>query len=158
MLKVFQSFLITTFKNTINLISSWIFKKVTDNESSVIINNERTDQNNISKEITSHQISVKLIDHERDDNGTSLVNTYKELYVKSIHSINATNDISMNDNDNYIHKYYVPFYHQRTMKIFLQDQNIIQQNKEFIIIKHYYGFIIIDIKEFECQVSFLFLL
>ena len=29
--------------------------------------------------------------------------------VKSIHSINANNDISMIDDDNFIHKYYVPF-------------------------------------------------
>ena len=26
-----------------------------------------------------------------------------------IHSINATNDIYMNDDNNFIHKYYVPF-------------------------------------------------
>ena len=62
--------------------------------------------------------------------------------VTSIHSINETNDISMNDDDNYIHKYYAPFYHQRIMNMYLIDQNIIQQNKEFIVIKHYFGFTI----------------
>ena len=29
--------------------------------------------------------------------------------VTSIHYINATNEISMNYDDNYIHKYYAPF-------------------------------------------------
>ena len=29
--------------------------------------------------------------------------------VTSIHSINAINDISIKDDDNFIHKYYAPF-------------------------------------------------
>ena len=31
------------------------------------------------------------------------------MYVTSINSINETNYISMNDDDNFMHKYYAPF-------------------------------------------------
>ena len=48
----------------------------------------------------------EIIDHICDDNGINLVNTEEESDITSINSINATNDISMNDDDNYIHKYY----------------------------------------------------
>ena len=67
------------------------------------------DDNNKSEEISSHQNSEELIDYTCDDNGMNLLNTYEEADVTSIHSINATNDISMNDDYNFIHKYYAPF-------------------------------------------------
>ena len=41
----------------------------------------------------------------------------------------------MNDDDNFIHKYYPLFYHQRTMKMYLLNENIIQLNEESVIIK-----------------------
>ena len=56
--------------------------------------------------------------------------------VTSIHSINATNDISMNDDDKFIHQYYAPFFCQRTTKIYLLDQNMIQKNEQFFVIKN----------------------
>ena len=55
--------------------------------------------------------------------------------MTSIHSINTTNDIDMNDNDNFIHKYYAPFYHQIIMEIYLLDQNMINQNEDFVVKK-----------------------
>ena len=39
----------------------------------------------------------------------------------------------MNDDDNYIHKYYAPLYHQITKDMYLQDQNMIQRNEEFVV-------------------------
>ena len=42
----------------------------------------------------------------------------------------------MNDENNYIHRYSSPFYHQITMMIYLQDQKMIQRNKEFIVKKN----------------------
>ena len=38
-----------------------------------------------------------------------LLNTEEEADLTPILSINATNDISMKDDDNFIHKYYAPF-------------------------------------------------
>ena len=38
-----------------------------------------------------------------------LLNTEEEEYFTSINYINITNDISMNDDENFIHKYYTPF-------------------------------------------------
>ena len=52
-----------------------------------------------------------------------------------IHSINATNDIYMNDDDNFIHKYYAPFFFQRIIQMYLMDHNMIQQNEQFVIIQ-----------------------
>ena len=57
----------------------------------------------------SHQNSAEIIDHTFYDNGINLVNTEEELDVKSIHSINKTNHISMNYDVNYIYKYNEPF-------------------------------------------------
>ena len=48
----------------------------------------------------------------------------------------------MNDDENFIHDYYAPFHHQRIMKMYLLDQNMIQQNGEYVLIKRYFGFII----------------
>ena len=53
----------------------------------------------------------------------------------SIHHINATNDTSMNYEENFIHKYYEPFYQQRTTKMYLMDQGKIQKNQHFFAIK-----------------------
>ena len=79
------------------------------------------------------------MDHTCDDNGINVLNIAEELDVTSIHSINATNDISINDDDSFIYKYYAPFYHQIIMKMYLLDKNMIQQNKKIVVIKHYFG-------------------
>ena len=47
------------------------FKKETDTQSSIIINYEIIDENNISEEISSHSNSEEVIDHAFDDNGKS---------------------------------------------------------------------------------------
>ena len=67
------------------------------------------DDNNRSEEISSHQSLSEVIDHTCDDNVMFLLNTEEEADVTPIHYMNATNDISMNDDDNFIHKYYAPF-------------------------------------------------
>ena len=49
-------------------------QKVTDTESSVSINDEKTDKNNIREEISYHQKPAEVIDHTCDDNGINLLN------------------------------------------------------------------------------------
>ena len=49
------------------------------------------------------------MDYSCDENGNNVLNIEEEADVTYIYSINATHDISMNDVDNYMHKYYVPF-------------------------------------------------
>ena len=68
--------------------------------------------------------------------------------VTCIPSTNETNDISMNDDANLFHKYYVTFNHQITTKIYLQEYNKIKKNSDFVIIKCYFGFIVKKTKEF----------
>ena len=84
-------------------------QKVRNTESNININDEIMDENNISEEILSHTNPAEIIDHTCDDNGINLVNTEEEAIVTSIHSINAPNNISMNADDNVIHKHYAPF-------------------------------------------------
>ena len=50
-----------------------------------------------------------MIGHKHDNNEINLFNAEEEADVTSIHYINATNDICINDDDNFIHKHYVPF-------------------------------------------------
>ena len=89
-------------KSSLNTLIT--FPKSTDIQSSIIINDEIIYKNNISEEISSRHDSAGLIDHTCDDNGKHLLNTEEEVEVTSINSINATNEISINDDDNFIHK------------------------------------------------------
>ena len=66
-------------------------------------------ENNTSKEISCHQNSTEVMDHTCGDNGNNVLNIVEGVYVTSIHSINAANYISMNYDDNYMHKYYAQF-------------------------------------------------
>ena len=50
-----------------------------------------------------------MIYHTCDENGNTLFNTEEEDDVTLISSINATNDISVIDYDNFINKYYAPY-------------------------------------------------
>ena len=50
-----------------------------------------------------------MIDHTFNDNANNLLNNEQEADFTSIHSINATNNISMNDDENLIHKYNAQF-------------------------------------------------
>ena len=110
-------------------------KKETDADSSASINDEILDDNNTSEEISPHQNSAEVIDHTCDDNGINLFNTEEEADLTSINFINATNYVSMNGDDNFIYKYYAPFYHQRIMKMYLLYQNMIRQNNFFFVIR-----------------------
>ena len=67
------------------------------------------DKTYINEQISSHHNPAEVIDHTCDDNGNNLLNTEEETDVTSINYINATNDISMIDDGNVIHKYYAPF-------------------------------------------------
>ena len=58
-----------------------------------------------------------------------MIHTEEEADVVFIHAINANNEISMNYCD------YAPLHCQRTMKMYPQDQNMIQQNEEFVVRK-----------------------
>ena len=49
------------------------------------------------------------MDYTCDDNGNNVLNIEEKEDSTSIHYINATNDISVNGDNNYTHKYYVPF-------------------------------------------------
>ena len=107
-------------------------QQLTDKYPSVSINNEIKYQNNISKNISSHQNSAQIIDHTCDDNGINIVNTEEGADLTSIHYINEINVTSMNDNENYIHEYYAQFYYQRTVNMYFQQHNMIQQNEGFV--------------------------
>ena len=50
-----------------------------------------------------------MIDHTCDNNGINLLNTEEDVDITSVQSINGNNDISMNNDENFIHKYYAPF-------------------------------------------------
>ena len=50
--------------------------------------------------------SAEIIDHVCDDSGINLVNTEEEADVIYISSKNRTNDIYMNYDGNYLHKFY----------------------------------------------------
>ena len=65
--------------------------------------------NNESEELAYHQNSTGAIAHTCDDNIINLVNEEEEQDFKSIQSISVTNDISMNDDEKFIYKYYAPF-------------------------------------------------
>ena len=67
------------------------------------------DDNNASEEIASPNISTGVIDHTCDDNGVNLLNTEKQQGVTYINYINGDNDISMNDGEKNIQKFYAPF-------------------------------------------------
>ena len=55
--------------------------------------------------------------------------------VTSIHSINVSIDIYMDDDENVIHKYYAPFLSSKNCKDLSSDHNTIEQNEEFVEIK-----------------------
>ena len=57
------------FNTLINL------QKETDTNSSVSVNDEINDDNNISEEISSHQNLAEMVDHTCDDNGNNLLST-----------------------------------------------------------------------------------
>ena len=63
-------------------------------------------------------------------------------------STNETNDISMNDDDNFSINIMHHFYRQITMIMYLQEHNLIKKNADFSVIKCYFGFIIKEIKYF----------
>ena len=87
----------------------------------------------MSEEISSRQNLAEIIYHACDASRINLFNTEEEeADVICIYSTNETNDIYMNNygiSTNNIYHYY----HQRSMKMYLKKQNMIQKNKEFIV-------------------------
>ena len=69
-----------------------------------------------------------------------LLNTEEEGDVPSIFYINKTNEISMHDDKNFIHKYYAPFFCQIIMNIYFLDHNMIQGNGYYFVIKKIFWF------------------
>ena len=84
-------------------------QKATDTQSGTSINDEITDDNKTSEEISCHQNSAEVMDHTCGNNGNNALNIEEESDVTSINYINETTGISMNDDNNYMHKYYAPF-------------------------------------------------
>ena len=80
--------------------------KETDTESSTSIDEKNMDDNTASEEIEFPQNSSVLIHHTCEENGINLLNAEEEVDATSIKSMNGTNDICMNYNENFIHKYY----------------------------------------------------
>ena len=77
--------------------------------------------------------------------------------MTSIHYINATNDISMNDGDKLSINIMHHFYHQRIMNMYLLDQNMIQRNGELDTIKKgMLDLLLNKSNRFEWHVSLLF--
>ena len=68
-----QTFLTSMFKPNVPLTHLWFCKK-TYIESSIIINYEIFDENNISEERSSNKNSEEVIDHTCDDNRKKLLN------------------------------------------------------------------------------------
>ena len=99
------------------------------------ISQENMDDNNPSENIASNKNSTVVIDHKYDENGINLLNTEEEADVTYIQYINGTNGISTSDDKNFRSKGVTNFYHQKIMKIYLLDQNMIQQNEEYVLIK-----------------------
>ena len=59
--------------------------------------------------ILSYLNSAEVVHHTCDENGNNLPNAEEEADITWIHYIKATTDISMNEDEHFIHKYYAPF-------------------------------------------------
>ena len=79
------------------------------------------DDKNASEELASNQNSTGVIVHACDDTETNLLNIEEEADVTYIQSINGTNDISINNDEHFIHKYYALFYHQIIIRMYIPD-------------------------------------
>ena len=49
------------------------------------------------------------MDHTCENKENNVLSIEEKVDVTSIHSINTNNDISINDRDKFMHKYYAPF-------------------------------------------------
>ena len=115
------------------------------------------DDNNASEEQASHQNSTGVIAHTCDDNGINLLNTEEETDIISIQSINGINDISINNDEHFIHKYYVPFLPSKnnedvsSKSEYHTAKRRVRRHKKIIL-----DLLLNKPKSFEWQVSFLF--
>ena len=113
--------------------------------------------NNESEELAYHQNSTGAIAHTCDDNIINLVNEEEEQDFKSIQSISVTNDISMNDDETFIHKYYAPFLPSNNNEDvssgseFDSEKQILRCNKNIIL-----DLLLDKSNIFKWQLSFLF--
>ena len=92
-----------------------------------------------------------------DDNGNNVLNIDEEAYITYIHYINTTNDISMNDDENYMQKYYAPILSSNNYDDFYSGseydsaKQIVCCNKNIIL-----DLLLNKLNSFESQVSLLF--
>ena len=93
------------------------------------------DENNISEEISSHKHSAEVIDHTCDDNEKKYsIHKKKRMLHQLVPSMQLTTyiyNIMAILSKNIMHY----FCHQRTMRIYLFNQNMIKKNEEFLVIK-----------------------
>ena len=69
-----------------------------------------------TEKISCHKDSSDVPDYTCDDNEKSILNIEEAAYFTYIHYINATNNIYMNNGDNFIHKYYAPLLSSKNNK------------------------------------------
>ena len=84
---------------------------------------------------SSHQISSEIIEHACDDSSMDLYHTEEEVDVTYINYTNETNKISMNDDANVSINTMHLYYCQITTNTYPQEQNRIQKNAGFFVIK-----------------------
>ena len=89
----------------------------------------------MSEEISSYQNLSEVIDHTCDENGNNLLNSEEERmshpFIISMQLNTYVVIIIKTLSINIMHH----LYHQIIIKIYLLDQNIIQQNKLYVVIK-----------------------
>ena len=110
-------------------------QRETDTQSSIIINNNITDEKNTSEEISCHQNLAEVIDHTCDENGNNVLNIEEVADVTSIYSVNAIITylrtmmiiLSINITNH--------SYHLIITKMYLIKHNMIQRNEDFVIIE-----------------------
>ena len=81
----------------------------------------------------------------------------KKAGATSIHSINATNEISMNDDDNFMHKYYAPFLSSKNHADVSYGSEHVSSKRRFCCHKNIILDLLLNIsKSFEWHISLLF--
>ena len=97
------------------------------------------------------------MDHTFDENGNNVLNIEEEADVASIHYINATNDISTNNDENYMHKYYAPFLSSKNHEDLSSGLEYDSAKLRVRRNKHIILYLLLNkSKSFEWQVSLLF--
>ena len=85
---------------------------------------------------------AEIIYHTYDGNRINLLNTQEEDDVTSINSINETNDIFMNCDEKYTHKYDAQFLSSKNHEDVSYRSEYISEKRRFFTGEHCFGFII----------------